>query len=263
MQIPPAGLDVVLSDNPAKDKVWAVWKDVKGREQRLYSKSHLRAAYSTKFSRVGNVSIPKIEAALLGEIKHPLSEKRKEAAEVLYTILRTGFRIGSKINTKGDVEAFGISTLLSRHVKIVSGRARLDFVGKKGVRNAKTLHDPLVTKILLGRKNGKRFAPLFDVSGSFCLNFLKEIAGTNDVQIKDLRTHLATEEARKLVKCKGLCRDEKIFRARQREIADRVSRLLGNTRAVTLNSYIDPSVWDDWRQEEWGEWRPKKLRSDE
>ena len=178
MKVPPAGLYAKISDDPEKDKVWAMWTDEKGREQRLYSKSHRQNAHASKYDRLERVAqlIPRIKTALVADSESMYAERR-EMSTILLIILETGLRIGSNLDTKGEVEAFGVSTLLSKHVKIAPGGVRLEFVGKKGVINRAFVKSSLVASLLRNRKSPAYTTPLFNISGSKCLAYLKEIAG--------------------------------------------------------------------------------------
>ena len=96
------------------------------------------------------------------------------------------------------------------------------------------------------------------MSSSFVRGYLNSI--DDRFNIKDFRTLKAYSIAKKEIdKRKGPAPDEKTFAKWQKEVADVVANKLGNTRAVALNDYINPSLWDKWRKKEWGSFLPKKM----
>ena len=244
LKIPPVAWNVKIF--PDAPKILATWQDEKGRDQKLYSNNHKATRKSRKFARCKNLAknLKRIEQAILYDIGSA-NVKDNEAASVLWIIKETGFRIGGMSDTKADVRAYGISTLLSRHVRLVGeDRVLFQFVGKKGVLNRKTVNNSVVRTIIESRKSPIRNRRLFDVSSGYCLQYLKKIAG--DFQIKDLRTIKGTAAAIDLIARNGPPVRGGVVKYKkwQRGIAGKVAKLLGNTRSIAMNSYIDPEVWN-------------------
>jgi DNA topoisomerase IB len=68
-----------------------------------------------------------------------------------------------------------------------------------------------------------------------------------DFKTKDFRTALANRIASREVAAHSAPIDEKTYRKSIMDVAKIVSEQLGNTAVIALESYIDPSVFADWR----------------
>lgn len=249
-----------LTIYPKGSKVQFSYLDEKGRSIYGYSKSEIIKNYDKKYRRYRSFAKNhhNIVNQLLRDI-HSTDERKAQAALILYIIYKTGLRIGSNADTKATFKAYGISTLLNKHVKLISpNKIIFDFIGKKGVRNNITIRDPLIYNQLKLRKTQNWSNQLFTVTG----NYVRQYLGSIDDRyiIKDFRTLKANQEASRLISMKkGPAPTEKIFKKWQSEVAEKVAKKLGNTKNVALNDYIDPKLWNRWRKKEWGEFRPKKF----
>lgn len=243
-------------------KVLMEYRDDKGRLVKKYSKIENLKNYleKNKRSQLFEKNIQKILHILEKDLKSSIPRK-KEAAYILYTIYKTGLRIGSNSDTKANVKAYGISTLLNKHIILDSVKkyVYLDFIGKKGVRNTAIIKDDKLYDYFLHKKTPNWSEPVFKVSSSYVRKYFKDI--DNRFKIKDFRSLKANTIARKIIdKKKGPAITEKKFKKWQLMVADYVAKKLGNTRNVALNDYIDPSLWNKWRKPEWGPFIPKKLK---
>jgi len=243
---------------PKTPKQLASWKDKKGRKQTIYHPSFTADREIKKYKRYEKLNkdynniIKKIE-----KLFNSNKEKDKQSAIILYLIAKTGFRVGSNRDTLADKKAYGISTLLNKHIKIIGNKIILDFPGKKGVRNKKTIIDKKLSDTLKNYKTSNYSKRLFNVSDTYIRNVLDNISNY-EYNIKDFRTLKANEIAKKEInKKKGPAINEKQFNKWQREVADKVAKELGNTRSIALNKYIDPKIWIKWRSPEWKIWMPK------
>lgn len=248
-----------LTIHPKGSRVLAEYKDIKGRKIHKYSSKEIYKNYLEKYKR--NKLFTKNYESVISDIKSHININSKEgqAALILYIIYKTGLRIGSDSDTKAEQKAYGISTLLNKHIKVLhDNKIKLEFIGKKGVINSTIISDPIIYDSLKKLK-GKRWSnKIFDVSGSYVRSYLNSI--DERFNIKDFRTLKAYSIAKKEIeKRKGPAPNEKIFAKWQKEVADVVASKLGNTRAVAINDYIDPSLWNKWRKKEWGDFLPKKL----
>ncbi len=248
-----------LRIHPKGSRILAEYQDIKGRKIHRYSQKEILENVLEKYKR--NQLFVKNYKKIIDKIKSDINVKTKEgqAALILYIIYKTGLRIGSETDTKADQKAYGVSTLLNKHVKFLSGnKVKLEFVGKKGVDNSAIIFDPIIYQTLKKLKGKNWSNKIFEVSDSFTRRYLAEI--DDRFNVKDFRTLKAYSIAkREIDKRKGPAPDEKTFIKWQKEVADKVSEKLGNTRAVALNDYIDPSLWRKWRKKDLPDWMPKKL----
>ena len=204
--------------------------DSKGRRVRLYGKEHSEAAAKAKFNRIDrlNKKYQQIESKLKQDIDAKDDDKR-ENARATYVILKTGLRPGSYTDTKGDVKAFGLTTLKNKDVTVRKNTAEFKFIGKKGVEIEKKVTDPTVARIVKSQKkigNKELFPNITDDSvRGYVQKFGK-------FKPKDFRTLYANMVAKKLVK-QGLPK---------KEVVQKVAVELQNTPGVAAGSYIDPKV---------------------
>jgi DNA topoisomerase-1 len=186
--------------------------------------------------------------------------KIREAAAVVYLISKTAFRIGGE-EEKGDVKAYGASTLLNKHVRVSGDTVIFDFVAKKGVQVTQRTTDPALAKIVNDRKTSKWSDQLFNIGQGQVRSYFKSIAGSQFL-VKDYRNWHATNMALELMsKKRGKPKSEKDFAKWQREVCEKTAAKLGHNWGESRDTYIDPHVWQKWRQPEWGDWVPKKLKS--
>lgn len=250
LRVPPAWTEVMVSTDP-KTHCLVVGKDAAGRQQRLYSPEWIAQAKDAKFGRV---------RALLAEygdvrtqIESDLNDQRvrgrdREAALVTYLILETGMRPGSNADTLAAVKAYGATTLQCRHVTICTRGVRLKFTGKKGVAQNVLVTNPYLVELLAERKRASPSprGSVFRVSAAKVNAYVSEL-GSGGYTAKDLRTALGTKIALELLG--GRKRYPKAKATRKRVVnraLDQVARRLGNTRAVSRSSYVDPEVLGTW-----------------
>lgn len=243
------------------------YKDEKGRLIKKYAKKEIYKNYIEKNKRARKFekNVLPILHKLVRDIRYSNDAKKVKAATILYTIYKTGLRIGSNADTKANIKAYGLSTLLNKHVCLDRSKhyIYLDFIGKKGVRNTALIKDPLVYKKFSEYKTGQWSEPVFNISSNYVRDYFNSIEGVkkNEFKIKDFRTLKANTIAKRIIdRRKGPAPTERKFKKWQLETADYVAKKLGNTRNVALNDYIDPELWNVWRRPEWGVFLPKKLK---
>lgn len=240
LKVPPAWAHVRI--NPDEDApLQAVGIDVKGRTQYRYSAEHSEASAAEKFARLKafHTALPKLRKQIAADIG-----TGDEAAEVLYLIDKTGFRIGSSTDTHADQQAYGASTLEARHVKIHGDTVSFNFIGKKGVRVKKSVTDAALAKMLTPRIAAGGRARVFASDGSDVRAYLHQHA--EGFTPKDFRTWHGTTIALSLVAHMSSPKTMKALKEARRMVATAVSEFLGNTPAVALKSYIDPTVFGRW-----------------
>ena len=238
--IPPAWKDVMVSTEP-NAKLIAMGTDAKGKKQPKYSAEHSEESSLIKFARVAklNESMPKVVSQSKKDMMNQkLSERERDNAATIHLIAKTGFRPG------GDsADAYGASTLEKRHVSVDGDVVSFNFVGKHKVNQVKKLKDPAMAEYLSGKlKTLGDKDQVFAASGASAGRYLKKLVGP-DYKVKDLRTWTGTATAKALINREEVPADEKALKEQQKRISEAVSKKLGNTPTVALESYIDPSVW--------------------
>lgn len=241
LRVPPGWKDVHI--NPDVDAaLQAIGTDVKGRRQYRYSAAHSQAAAAEKFARLREFTdmVPALRKAVDRDLRNKNHGDRDSVA-VVRLIEKTGFRIGSNAETRTRHKAYGASTLLGHHVKIDGDKLTFSFVGKKGVRTTKTIQDSLLASHIKSSKPEKG-KPLFDTNEGRVREYFKSVAG-GDFQVKDYRTWHGTAKALETISKSRPPKTQTEYKKLRRKIAVAVSKHLGNTPAVALASYIDPTVF--------------------
>lgn len=245
-KIPPAWTDVKISEDPDAAVVAAGY-DAKGRRQTIYSDAHHMRQAAAKFARISELM--RKADAIRNQNQGNLSsddEGVREAAAVMELIYSTGIRPGSDRDTKSEKQAYGATTLRAEHVvQDKDGSVRLKFTGKKGVDLDIPISEPSVAKMLVERK--KRGGRLFATDDKKLRDYVHTLNG-GSFKPKDFRTLRGTSLAiREIQRIGGTPKDQKDYQKKVRQVADVVSKALGNTPVVALQSYIDPTVFSQWR----------------
>lgn len=243
LRIPPAWTNVTVNPNP-EAKCWAQGLDVKGRVCSLYAPHHTKAASEAKFSKVKKLLAVthKIQAKLEKDTR---KAKCTDTEVVAYLIYEMGLRPGSNTDTLADKKAYGATTLLAKHVKVMaSGTVYLKFTGKKGVAISQKVKNQWLADMLRYKKaktEGRYTTPLFDTNPGKLNAYVKTLSpGLNP---KDLRTLKATVIATEFMEGKRIPKVKSKAKLMLKKLFTAVSAILGNTNAVVKKSYVSPEIY--------------------
>ena len=166
------------------------------------------------------------------------------------------FRIGTEEYAEQN-ETYGLATLLKSHVSLDEGYAvTFDYISKGGKQRVQSIVDPdvyRVVDVLKRRRSGKellaykRGSRWIDVKSADINEYVKEVIG-EEFTAKAFRTWHATVLAAVALAVSGPAASSRT--ARNRAIVRAVKEVayyLGNTPAVCRASYIDPRVFDRYR----------------
>jgi len=258
--IPPAWEDVWVCPYPG-GHIQATGVDQRGRKQYLYHPRWRERRDQEKFDdMVGFArSLPKMRRRLDRDLAgEPLSREQVLACAV--RLLDRGFfRIGSEDYAVTN-ETYGLATMKKSHVTVSDDALVFDYPAKHGKRHVRQVVDAEVAEIvrrlkarrggideLLAYREGRRWV---DVRSPDINAYLKDVTGL-DVSAKDFRTWGATVLA--AVTLAATNADDFSPTKRKRLITHAVKHVayyLGNTPAVARASYIDPRVFDRFRDGE-------------
>ena len=255
--IPPAWDDVWICPVP-NGHIQATGTDAAGRRQYRY-----HDAWRTARDREKHEKMLEFAAALPGARQRMLADlsrsrlDRERALGGAARLLDLGFfRIGSEGYAEQN-QTYGLATMQKRHITLAGDYlVTFDFVAKGGKRRVQSIVDADVYAVvevlkrrragreLLAYRDGRRWV---DVRSDDINDYIKEVTGEG-FSAKDFRTWSATVIAAVALAVSGRAAATKT--ARQRAIAraiKEVSHYLGNTPAVCRASYIDPRVFDRYR----------------
>jgi DNA topoisomerase IB len=258
--IPPAWEDVWICPFPL-GHIQATGLDAAGRKQYLYHEKWRERQDRKKFNAMVHFAqaLPdmrkQVERDLSGE---GMTRDRVLAAAV--RLLDRGFlRIGGESYAE-DNETYGLATMLKEHVTVTREHAiNFDFPGKSGVRHVRYVVDEPVAEIIreLKRRRGggddllayrNERGRWCDVRSPDIRDYVKATAG-DEYTAKDFRTWAGTVLAAVTLAATEPER-RKVKSANKRMISyavNQVAHFLGNTPAVARSSYIDPRIFDRFR----------------
>lgn len=263
LAIPPAYTDVWICADP-RGHLQATGRDARGRKQYRYHPDWNAERGSGKFDRL--LAFGKAMPALRRRVRADLARRghprEKVCAIVMAVLADTLIRVGNDEYARSN-GSFGLTTLRDRHVEFLrGGRARFRFKGKSGQAHEVALDDARLATLVRGcqqlpgqqlfqyRGDDGRRQPM---SSTLVNAYLRDAMGEAFTS-KDFRTYAATLAAFRLLARTPLPRGgrgrppgELAFAHAEKAVVAQVAAALGNTPAVCRRAYIDPAVFEAWR----------------
>ena len=255
--IPPAWTDVWISTDPL-GHLQATGIDGAGRRQYLYHPDWRARRDVQKFRRVEAFAhqLPVVRSAVSRDLRAKGFPRERVLACSIRLLDQAFFRIGSETYSRRN-GSFGLATLRRRHVRFEGRHAIFDFTAKSGKRRIQVVDDPAALDVLQGlhRRHGggaqllayrwdDRWRPL---RSSEINDYLKSLAG-DGFSAKDFRTWHATVLAAVTIARGEPLHEKRDSRAQVRAVVEEVAGILGNTPKVCRASYIDPRIFDRFRE---------------
>jgi DNA topoisomerase IB len=258
LAIPPAYGSVWICVHP-RGHIQATGRDARGRKQYRYHPLWRESRDRTKFDRMIEfaVALPKLRRRLQIDLVLSGLPRDKVLAVIVSLLDSTRIRIGNAEYARSN-NSFGLTTLKNRHVKFLrEGHAVFDFRGKGGVRHEVEVDDRRLARIVRHCQElpGQQLFQYVDTEGqrhavdSTLVNeYLQEVMG-QDFTAKDFRTWNATLLAIQLLRETPLPErpSERAFKSCVLNVIRAVATELRNTPAVCRKAYINPVVFDAWR----------------
>lgn len=246
--LPPAWKNVIVSPDPNAD-LQAIGVDQQGRKQYVYSEKFVDSQAAMKHARVKAMTeeMPSIMQQVMAA-QSSRDTRVKALGDLTDLVMKMGIRPGSTADTKAKKQAYGATTLEGRHVVSGPDGVHLVFTGKSGKDLDLPVTDAVLAKMLVARAKaaGPKNRLFGNVSEKDLLNFSHSL-GSGRFKTKDFRTLLGTDIALKTIAMMPAPQNMEQYRRAVNAIGDAVSEKLGNTRAIALQSYINPMVFSDWR----------------
>jgi DNA topoisomerase I len=255
--IPPAWRDVWISPDPF-GHIQATGLDQRGRKQYLYHPRWRERRDQQKFDDM--LAFARALPGLRSVVEHDIAlgdMSREQVLACATRLLDRGFfRIGSEEYAVTN-ETYGLATMRKEHVTLDGEVIRFDYIAKERKRRVQAIIDPEVAVIvgtLKRRRSGGEELLAYRRDGRWCdvrspdINAYLKAATGLDISAKEFRTWGAT-----VLAAVGLAVNQPAHltkAARKRAIVRAVKEVayyLGNTPTVARNSYIDPRVFDRYR----------------
>lgn len=250
LAVPPAWTDVEIA-RTSSAKVLARGVDDAGRVQAIYSPAYRRRQEKEKFARILLFAqrLPVLRAQVEKDLRRRRLSETKVVACVVKLIDQEFFRVGNAEYARRHAH-YGVTTLRRKHTDVSGTKVTFDYIGKSGKRHVKTVRDPQLVRIIaqLEEVPGHEIFRFFDEDGilhdldSKHVNaYVKRHMG-EDFSAKDFRTWGGTLLATSALLALETDEDTEDA-AVVKEVVAQVADRLGNTPAVTKDSYIDPRVF--------------------
>ena len=259
LAIPPAYEDVWICVN-ARGHLQATGIDARGRKQYRYHADWRAHRDSAKFERMVEFgeALPRLRRCLRRDLALQELPQDKVLAVVVALLDSTLVRVGN-VEYARDNNSFGLTTLRNRHARFIKdGRAVLTFRGKGGVEHEVAINDRRLARIVRHCQDvpGQHLFQYIGFDGlrhpvdSDQVNDYIARAMGADFTAKDFRTWGATERAIALMSCTPLPEDasDAQLTACILQTVKTVAAELRNTPAVCRKSYINPAVFEAWRE---------------
>ncbi len=256
LAIPPAWEDVWICADPM-GHIQATGFDEAGRKQYRYHDrwEQRRAARKYEAMREFARALPRLRRAVSSDLALE-GMPRERALACAVRLLDLGFfRVGGEEYAEAN-ESYGLATIRRQHISIKDGEMIFDFPAKSGQRRVQSIHDRGAREAIeaMRRRRG----------GPDDLLAFREDGGWRDVRsvdvnayiqdkigeqfsAKDFRTWSGTVLAATALAGAPPPQSEAAARRTIAAAVESVAAALGNTPAVCRRSYIDPRVFDRYR----------------
>lgn len=258
LAIPPAYTDVWICAH-ARGHLQATGRDARRRKQYRYHPQWRWVRDNGKFTRIVAFgrALPRLRRKVRADLALPGYPRDKVMAIVVALMAATLVRVGNAEYVR-DNGSFGLTTLRNRHVEFVGGgRVRLHFTGKGGQAHDIAVDDRRLVRLVRGCRQlpGQLLFQYRDDDGelhpvdSGAVNDYLRAAMGETFTAKDFRTWAGTLAAFQLLAATPPPerRSERALARVRQAVTEAVAGMLGNTVAVCRKAYIDPVVFDGWR----------------
>ena len=260
LSIPPAWQDVWICPYPM-GHIQATGFDGAGRKQYVYHQKWRESQDLKKFNVMVEFAraLPDMRRQVERDLRGDGITRTRALAAAVRLLDRGFLRIGGESYAE-DNDSYGLATMRKEHVTVTRDDAiNFDFTGKSGIRHVRYVVDAPVAEIvreLKRRRGGGDELLAFrddsrrwrDIKSPDIRAYIKETAG-EEYTAKDFRTWAGTVLAAVTL----ATNDPKRRRTKTNnkrmisEAVKQVAYFLGNTPAVARASYIDPRVFDRFR----------------
>lgn len=272
LAIPPAWKDVWIAAGP-RAKLQATGYDKAGRKQYLYHATYRAAQEEAKYDRLIRFGerLPALRAAMTEHLDLDELEREHVSAVALRLISLGWYRVGSERYAREGT--YGVTTLLRRHVEVRGKRIKLSFPSKAGIRVRSGLVDEDLADAIRGLlqvEGGARVfkyrwkGDLYNLTSKRLNDYVKIHLG-EEFTAKDFRTWggtlLASVYFAETANKQGFPESETEEKRSVNAVMRRVAEQLGNTPAVTRESYVSPAVVEQYLDRRTvDDFRPRHLR---
>lgn len=246
LAVPPAYKDVWLCPSP-NGHIQATGYDEKGRKQYRYHEDFRARREAEKYERCLDFGrkLPLVRARVEDDLDDHDPDRDGVLAAVVRLLDLGKVRIGNTAYAKEN-RSYGATTLRKSHAEAPRSRIRLEYRAKSGKQRSLVINDGSLARMVRRCQDlpGQHLFQYLDADGkrhqvSSCdvNDYIREAMG-GDFTAKHFRTWGASAQAFEILAEAG---DKDITLA---DMLDPVSEALGNTPAISRQSYIHPALVD-------------------
>ncbi|WP_165189221.1 DNA topoisomerase IB [Caulobacter soli] len=250
LAIPPAWTSVWICPDP-NGHIQAIGRDQKNRKQYRYHTEWRADRDARKYDRMSAFgrALPKLRKRLAVDLARRGLPREKVLAAVVSLLELTLIRVGNDEYAKTN-KSFGLTTMRKRHLKLASGGAVFEFVGKSGKKHRTGFRDRRLARIVAACQElrGQRLFQYLDDEGqrraieSSDVNDYIRAACGDDFSAKDFRTWYGSLAALEALSLSPKPATQTEAKRTLNTCVKAVAGLLGNTPAVCRAAYIHPKV---------------------
>ena len=220
--------------------------DARGRKQYRYHPEFRSRAEASKFAGLHGFgkALPKIRRSVEKHLNQRKLNRDAVLAAVVRLLDREYLRVGNAEYAKEN-KSFGVTTLLSRHVRQTGQKLKMRFAGKGGIMREVTITDRRLRRIVR-RCQDLPGQPLFQyvngdgepqpITSADVNDYIRE-AGGGDFTAKHFRTWGAS-----VIAFEQLLEANEQTKVSVNTMIEPVAEALGNTVAISRKSYVHPAL---------------------
>ena len=268
--IPPALTNVEITTN-RRAKILAIGRDQKGRKQYIYNPKFRAKKDADKFDRILHFAenLEHMRRVTGQHLRKKKMSREKVMAAMVRLLDSAYFRPGSPKYTQQN-KSYGLTTMRKKHLTIEGDEMIFSYKGKSGKFQEKHIINSKLSKVIaqLEELPGYRLFKYYDENEELILvesqdlnQYIKEVMG-EEFSAKDFRTWAGTMIAAGILDELGICekQQQKEMNKRIRNAIVAVSERLGNTPAVARDSYIDPRIFEHYKNGQTIQYFQKEIK---
>jgi DNA topoisomerase IB len=259
LAIPPAWKDVWICPDPL-GHIQATGYDEAGRKQYRYHDRWGRRRAARKYASMREfaATLPRLRRTVRRDIELDGMPRERALATAVRLLDLGFFRIGGEEYAEAN-DSYGLATIRREHIHREGEEIVFDFPAKSGRRRVQAIGDERAIAALeamrrrrggpadlLAWREGRRWR---DVRSADVNDYIQEAIG-NGFSAKDFRTWSGTVLAAAALAGEGKPASESAAKRTIAAAVKTVAAALGNTPAVCRRAYIDPRVFDRYRDGE-------------
>lgn len=256
LAIPPAWKEVWICSDPL-GHIQATGVDEAGRKQYRYHDRWEQRRAGRKYEAMREFAreLPRLRRAVSRDLALTGMPKKRALACAVRLLDLGFFRVGGEEYAEAN-ESYGLATIRREHVSVKGEEMVFDFPAKSGQRRVQSIRDAAAREAIetMRRRRGgpedllayREDGEWHDVRSVDVRAYIQDKIG-EEFSAKDFRTWSGTVLAAAALAGEPAPPSDTAARRTIAAAVESVAAALGNTPAVCRSSYIDPRVFDRYR----------------